>query len=330
MAIAVPVRNEVACLSRLLDALATQRDAPDFALCLFFDNCTDRSSDLVASLASRVPYRVVTGRCDAGGAPNAGRARGHAMALAAAEASDGIVLTTDADGEPTEDWVATNIDALAGADLVAGRVLRGLGPSSPAQDRVEAYYDRLHAVRRTIDPVAWEGVPTHHWTSGASLALRTTTYQALGGFTPIASGEDAALCDAAMRAGYRVRRDARVVVRTSARRDGRAVHGLAATLAAFDRADHLPVTSHPDDEAWRYRMQADARLLHGSGAYDVLSNRLGLSRAEVERVAGECRNGEAFAARIVGAPPGGMRMISLAHAELLLSALEGMQLEGAA
>ena len=330
VAVAVPVRNEVARLSRLLNALAAQRGTPGFVLCLFLDSCTDGSIDLVTSRAPFLPFRLETERCAAGLAPNAGRARGRAMALAAAAAPHGILLTTDADGEPAPEWIAANLAGLIGADLVAGRVIRGRGPSSATQDRIELYYDRLHAIRRTIDPVEWDGSPAHHWTSGASLALRATTYNALGGFAPLANGEDAALCDHAMRSGYRVRRDAGVVVRTSSRRRGRADRGMAAMLAAFDQGAGPPVVAHPEDEAWRFRMQADARRLHGSGDYDGLSSRLRLATAEVAQVAGECRNGEAFAARIVGAPPGGMRMVSLGHAELLLAALEDVQLEGAA
>ena len=252
------------------------------------------------------------------------------MALAADSAPGGLLLTTDADSAPDPNWIATNLAALATADLVAGRLVRSSGPPSGKQDRIERYYDRLHALRRMIDPVHWDGDPTHHWTSGASLALGADTYRALGGFQPVASGEDAALCDAASRAGYLVRRDARVVVRTSARRRGRIDGGLASTLAALDTAEQMPMTFHPEDEAWRFRLHAAARRLHGSSDHECLSRALGLRMAEVEQVARECRNGEAFAARIVGTPPGGMRMVGLAHAELLLPALEQAPWEGAA
>ena len=40
------------------------------------------------------------------------------------------------------------------------------------------------------------------------------------------------------------------------------------------------------------------------------------------QVAGECANGEAFAARIVGSPPGGLRSVPLAQAETILAELE--------
>lgn len=330
IAVAVPARNEVARLPRLLDAFAGQVGAPPFTLCLFLDACDDGSVELARSLAGRMPFAMRIGCCEATDAPNAGRARRAAMSLAAEAAPGGMLLTTDADGQPAPDWIAANRAALAQADVVAGRITRGVGRPSARQDRIEAYYDRLHSLRRRIDPVPWEAEATHHWTSGASLALPTAIYHAIGGFPPVANGEDAALGDAAARGGYRVRRDATVTVRTSTRRRGRAEQGFATSLATLDEAAHQPHTIHPEDEAWRFRAQAEARRLHDGGVYTALAAHLGLSLAEVTEVAGECRNGEAFAARIVGAPPGGMRCVSLDHAEAALAVLLQPPLQGAA
>ncbi len=316
-------------MPRLLLGLANQVASPAFAVCLFFDNCDDGSQALAASLSEHVPYSIRVDRCDRGRPPNAGLARARAMAAAEAAAPDGVVLTTDADSEPRADWLANNLAGLKVADLVAGQIMRN-GRPAQRQDAVEAYYHRLHAMRRRIDPVPWEAEQSHHWTSAASLSMRTATYRALGGFRPIVSGEDAALCDTAARAGRQVRRDADVVVRTSARRSGRATGGFAAALAMLDEDASDPLIAHPEDEAWRFHMQAEARSLHGTGQYSRFATRLRLSIREVERVAAECRNGEAFAARIVGAPPGGMRSMSFGHAELMLAALEQDQMKGAA
>lgn len=329
IAIAVPVRNEVARLPQLLRALAAQRSVPRFRLALFFDNCDDGSEHAVAELADTLPYTILTDCCRAGGGPNAGLARGRAMALAAAAVPRGVLLTTDADSRPAADWVAASLAALAHGEVAAGRIVRE-GRGSPVQDRLEAYYDRLHALRRTIDPVPWEAAASHHWTSGASLAIRTADYRAIGGFAPLANGEDAALGDAAARAGLRLRRDDAIVVTTSARRGGRARDGFAASLAAWDGASSAPAVAHPEDEAWRYAMHARARRLHGSDGVVTLAAPLRLAAAEVAQVAGECVNGEAFAARIVGAAPGGMRSVPLPRAEALLALLEQARLEGAA
>lgn len=328
IAIAVPVRNEAERLPRLLDALALQTQAPAFSLCLFFDNCDDGSQKLVEARRRDLPYPVLSDCCYGGGPPNAGAARGRAADLAVRAAPDGVILSTDADSEPTADWIASNLSALEHADVVAGRIFRRAG-NAPKQDRLERYLDGLQALRRLLDPVPWEDEATHHWVSAASLAMRTRTYERLGGFRNLASGEDAAFGDNAARAGLRLRRDARVTVRTSSRRTGRATGGFATALAALDRWGADPMVTHPEDEAWRFSAQASARTQHPTGKFDLLAERLRLPLDEVIKVAAECANGEAFAARVVGVPPGGLRPVTLAHAEASLQLL-GAPLVGAA
>lgn len=329
LAVAVPVRNEVARLPRLLCALADQVGGDRLTLCIFFDNCDDGSSQLVQGWAPRLPFAIVSDHGGSGGVPNAGAARRRAMALAVDRVGANVLLTTDADSEPATDWVAMNLKALDQADVVCGRIIRGERRTPDVQDRVCAYFDRLHAMRRTLDPVAWESDEPHHWTSAASLATRTDIYQQLGGFAANVSGEDAAFADEAARSGFRVRRDRHVVVKTSSRRKGRAHHGFAASLAALDDGA-TPEVVHPDDEAWRFRMQASARAAFEAQDVTALPLLLGLSMREVETVATACVNAEAFAARIVGAPPGGMRMVSLAHAEALLAGADQITMVGAA
>lgn len=330
IAIGVPVRNEVARLPRLLTALNNQTTSRPFTLCIFFDNCDDGSEQLVAQWSPHLRYRIVVRSMHAEAAANAGAARRRAMALALACASDEALLTTDADSEPARDWIDTNMAALDRCDVVAGRIVSAGSKTPDLHHRLAAYLDRLHALRRTIDPADWEAAVSHHWTSAASLACRSQVYRHLGGFHPMPNGEDADFADRAARAGYRLRRDADVTVRTSSRRKGRAQHGFAATLAALDLAVNMPEVAHPEDEAWRFRMQAEARAAFEAGHPRSVAAGLNLPIAEVDQVASECVNHEAFAARIVGAPPGGMRMVSLAHAEALLAGLDLMTMAGAA
>jgi hypothetical protein len=330
LAIGVPVRNEVDRLPRLLSALAAQSGDLQFLLCIFFDNCSDGSAQLVEAWADRLPFAIISDCCVQGRAPNAGAARARAMALAMREAPAGSLLTTDADSEPASDWMVANLHALNHADVVAGRITRWPEGSGDRQDRICRYFDRLHAIRRAIDPVPWEAEKTHHWTSGASLAISAQVYQKLGGFAAKVSGEDAAFADSASQHGFRVRRDGGVMVRTSSRRVGRALHGFAASLAALDEGVQTPDVAHPDDEAWRFHMQARSRTAFDVGDLRLLPDALGLPQSEVETVAAECANSEAFATRIVGAPPGGMRMVSLGHAEALLANADQIALVGAA
>lgn len=318
----VPVRDEARRLPALIEALGGQTEG--FTLCLLFDGCRDGSEAVAAACARPFPLRTAQlARAE----PNAGRARAAAVALGL-EAGAVVLLTTDADSRPAADWVAANLRALAQADVVAGRVTRARDVS-PVQDRLEVYLDRLFRLRRILDPVPWEAANTHHCASGASLGFRADAYRAAGGFEKVAAGEDGRMVDAAHRAGLRVRRDAAVTVETSARRHGRAQGGLADHLRALDRCGALPTVAHPADAAWRWRMQARARVAFGSDL-SALSAWLERTVHEVEAVAAACPNAEAFATHVVPDVPGGERLVTLDVAEGALAVLEDARVAAAA
>ena len=331
VAVCVPVRDEAVLLPGFLEAMCGQDAA--FTLCLLFDGCADGSAEIVAERAAGLPFPVRSATL-LRREPNAGRARRAAMALGEAvlAGAGGLLLTTDADSRPEPGWVAANGRALARADVVAGRIRRApadrAGPSA-LQDRLEEYYDRLFALRRRIDPVPWEAERTHHYASGASLGFRADAYRALGGFESLAAGEDGRIVDAAHRAGLRVRRDAEVVVETSARRVGRATGGLADHLRALDRGAGVPTMAHPADAAWRWRAQAAARAAFG-GDLRAFAALIGSALAAVTGVAHDAPNAEAFATGVVPEVPGGERLVGLDVAAAALAALEGERVQVAA
>ncbi|MBW6526369.1 glycosyltransferase [Sphingomonas sp. RHCKR7] len=322
----VPARDEAARLPRLFEGLERLTVPPGAAvhLCLLLDGCIDRSAAIAAAYARCSVHRVHVGSMPRS-VPNAGIARHAAMLLGAAVLGrdGGVLLTTDADSWPSADWLDVTLAALHQADVIAGDLVRPGAPGDDqAQDRIEHYYARLHALRRRVDPVAWEAPMTHHRVSGANMALRTETYAALGGFAPLASGEDARLVDDAARAGLRVRRDAASVVHTSARRRGRARGGLASGLRALDRAGIAGVrVAHPADQLWQYERHALARRTHAAGDLAVLTAEIGLDADHLRGVARDCPNGEAFAMRVVPVGPDGMRQVPLAVAEAALATL---------
>lgn len=338
--VCVPVRNERRGLPGLFAALGRQAVEPTvgWAVRLFLDACTDGSEAVVRELARTSRFEVVAHAGPACTAPSAGRARGAAFALGLQSAGGEVdaLLSTDADSAPAPDWIAAACAALAGADVAAGRITRRGGRRDAPQGRLEAYYDRLYVHRRRLDPVPWEQGPLHHFTGGANLAFRAEAYRALGGFAPHACGEDALIVDEASRAGLRVTRDARMRVETSSRRSGRAPGGLAAALQAQDAATVAADASvgHPADAAWQYERQAAARAafdrLGRPADAERLAARLGLAPAHVAGVAAQCLNAEAFAMRIVPAPPGGVRTVGLAEAERALAGLEAAAQDEAA
>jgi len=325
IAICVPARDEAALLPRLLMGLAAQAFGEAFVLCLLLDGCTDGSEQVVTAHRAIVPYDIIIRHVAAGTMPNAGRARAAAMALGLeAVGTNGILLSTDADSVPAPDWIATNLAALDVADVVVGLIVRSGGMPSPVQDRIEAYYDGLARLRRMLDPIPWESTRPHHYTSAASLGCSARTYAELGGFEPVAAGEDGRLVDTAHRLGLRVRRDGMIRVETSTRREGRALGGLAGHLRDMDRTGGASARmAHPDDVAWRYTRHALART--GWPMLDTTAESLAVALhrpvADILAVASAAPNAESFAMQVVPDIPGGERLVDLDTAEAALSAL---------
>lgn len=255
--ICVPARNEIASLPGLLAALCAQTVSPDiYSVCILLDGCRDGSD---AWLRAHRPALTVP--CHLGqlppAPPNAGRARRAACRLGLwREAEARYLLTTDADTRPAADWIETNLKALAHADLVAGRIERENAGALPARAAEEAYLDCLHQLRRTLDPVDHDPRPSHPGLGGASLGFRRDTYEALGGFAALPSGEDVALVRAARLQGWRVRHDRDVRVVTSGRTRGRAPGGLADELARHQNGAGIADVPDPDQAAQYYRFQA--------------------------------------------------------------------------
>lgn len=322
VAICVPARNEGDTLSQLFAALERlDRCGLVPMMCLHLDSCDDHSVSVARDYAAWASLPVLIDRAHQT-EPNAGRARHRAMLLGErALDGAGVLLTTDADSIPDADWLQAMVAALSHADVVAGRVIRTVTRPNPMQDRLERYYDALHAQRRVLDPVAWEAAATHHQTSGANLGISVSHYRMLGGFRPLAAGEDARLVDDAARTGLRVRRDATSVVSTSDRRNGRVLHGFADALRVLDDTGEAAEVAHPEDVAWQYRGHALARRAYDDGEMTVLAAAIGLTIDHLVGTMRDSPNAEAFAMRIVPVPPGGMRQVSLQVAEAALAEL---------
>jgi hypothetical protein len=316
-------------LPRLLVGLAELAIMPeDLRVCIYLDGCTDGSADLLSQAVSTLPFQLMVEIGPKQRPANAGAARRRAMELGlrALGGAEGLLFTTDADTVPHPDWVSAGREALAVADVVAGEILRADAAADPEQTRVERYYDRLYRLRRSIDPVVWEAPDTHHFSGGANLAMRASAYRAIGGFRPLPCGEDATLLDDAARAGFRVRRDAKLRVETSSRRSGRVTGGLAGSLRAIDAGRQIRV-SDPRAGAWQWREQAMARrsfaMIDQMSVRVAVGERLGLSADHVLGVARDCPNAEAFAMRIVPAAPVFHDAVTLGEAEDLLAMLDG-------
>jgi hypothetical protein len=265
--VAIPVKNEEERIGLCLEALALQEnvDFGDVAVVLLLNNCTDGTAEQVREIAPLLPFRVELHSVELEGSyANAGWARKLAMdAAARLAASDGLILTTDADTLAHDDWVAANLREIAnGHDAVAGYVmadpmeLMQLPPAILERGSLEWEYQQLAAeLDARVDPEAHDPWPRHNQNCGASAAVTAAAYRAIGGLPPRPVGEDRALFEALRRIDGKIRHSLEVQVVTSARTDGRASGGLADEIRL--RTD----PNHPCDDALEVAMSTFRRAL---------------------------------------------------------------------
>ena len=247
--VAIPARNEAERIPALLQALARQswvRNGHRLSVIVVLNNCTDASA-AVLHKAARTCAALDVVALDVAFRPadaHVGSARRLALETAWARSGHSpatVLITTDADAQPTEHWIDANLAAIeAGADLVGGRIVGDpdeearLGPEFLALAAKHARYaalaDRLAA---QVDPQPHDPLPRHSDHTGASLAVRGCVYAAVGGMPAIAFREDLAFVSRVRAAGYRLRHAPDVCVQVSARLAGRAPGGMADCLRSW-------------------------------------------------------------------------------------------------
>lgn len=255
--IAIPARNEEMFLPRLIEALARQTvhkepSARPLDVVLVINNTMDKSRDAVAAAAERVPeLRVIVE--EVWYLPehaHVGSARRRAADIAASLQPAGAILTTDADAVPADDWIEANLKALeAGADLVGGQIFGDpeeearLGAGFLRRAGLHARYTaRCDELAALLDPIAHDPWPRHQDHTGASLAVRSTVYEAVGGLDALPFREDLAFVSKVRAAGFRLTHPLDVKVTVSARTAGRAPGGMADCVATWVRED---AAGHP-------------------------------------------------------------------------------------
>ena len=230
VAVVVPAANEEQHIGACLNSINVARQhlhrnivGVQAHIVVVLDRCHDATAAIAAAANGRVQSVAICAR-------NVGSARraGAKVALTGAgPASELWLASTDADCEvpPTWlTWMAT--EARLGAHLVLGTALPGpdLGP------QLRAEWLSRHHLR--------DGHPHIH---GANFGIRGDAYVGLGGWRPLATGEDVDLARRAQMTGHlRITRTASIPVVTSARPDGRAPRGFSSYLRALATSSSPP------------------------------------------------------------------------------------------
>jgi hypothetical protein len=250
--VCVPARNEAERLPCLIQALQEQTwlraHKRVLRTVLVLNNCDDNSCAVVQRVArrsSRVSLQVIEAEFSPEKA-HVGSARRLAMERAFALApNNSVLLSTDADAIPRQDWVEANLCAVAsGADVVGGHIVgnkqeeASLGPGFVRRAARHLYYAKLlDRLTSLVDPLPHDPWPRHSDHTGASLAVRSEVYAAVGGMPALPFREDVAFVERVCRAGYRLRHPLDVQVTVSARLDGRATGGMSDCLKSWLAAE---------------------------------------------------------------------------------------------
>ncbi|BBY66397.1 glycosyl transferase [Mycolicibacterium helvum] len=216
--IVIPAHNEAralpGCLAAIL-AAAARVDIP-VAVVVVLDTCDDGSSALTDRFGPTVHFLEID-------AQNVGKARAAGFSFARDQLGDGHTdsgawyATTDADSCVDRNWLTRQLTARA--DMVLGVVRisnwRQI-PAAAARRYLRAYHAKIHPDRGR-----------HEHIHGANMGFAADAYWRVGGFPERATGEDVDLVRRFELAGYRIHRDTRLSVVTSARQIGRAPAGFA-------------------------------------------------------------------------------------------------------
>ena len=246
--VTIPAKDEAEHIGACLRALAMQRGAQADAVVLVVNNTRDQSAIVARSLASALPFVLHVIEHDFPAAVAcAGHARRMAMDYAAALAGwDGVLLTTDADGQVAPDWLARNLAYLGGGvEVIAGCAMLTpadalLIPTRLHEDdaRECAYAAALDEIAALLDPEPWDPLPRHTEHSGASICVTLDCYRRAGGMPSAPLAEDRAFFAALRRVDARIRHAPEVRVSVSGRIHGRAPGGMADTIRRrLTRAD---------------------------------------------------------------------------------------------
>jgi glycosyltransferase involved in cell wall biosynthesis len=242
--VAIPAKNETELLPRCLKAIAGQTGVvmSDVTVVASCNNCTDDTAGRARTLAAVMPFTLhVEEIVLPANIAHAGGARRHAMDAAAARCKpDGVILTTDADGVPDPNWIASFHEAFqTGVAAVAGRVSTDWEELQrfPADvldigAREWDYQGQSAALEALCDPQPHDPWPRHNQTCGANAAIAKPWYEKIGGLPVLRTGEDGAMFSEVWGLDGRVRHDMRPHVTVSARLVGRAQGGMADALSS--------------------------------------------------------------------------------------------------
>ena len=194
----------------------------------------------------RSPHGGTGGRADALMGVGEARARGCEEALRLRPRTL-MLITSDADCRVGSGSIAALRHALNKAHAAAGRVVPDPDEFAALPDQVRVHGDLedlrdalLAEISARIRPSWHDPSPRHGQAPGALLAFRPAAYLAVGGFASMRCSEDRDIVRRLCQAGFTVAHPWDAVIVASCRIQGRAVGGMADTIARRASSDLGP------------------------------------------------------------------------------------------
>ncbi len=246
--VSIPACDEEALIPAVIAALAKAAMAVDLdcSLIIVVNNSADRTyeaaSTALENWADRIHGAVVELTLDPSIA-NVGHARRFGLELAASIVQAQFLLSTDADTEVSENWIAEACSALRVVDMVCGLTdvdpveLALLPPSvMAAGDAESAMENAVNRLWRAVMKCNRRGLPNKG--AGANMAMTASSYRNCGGLPPLSSNEDRALHELYERQGRLIAHSQAMCTRTSLRLESRTLNGMGACLVERAHAEN--------------------------------------------------------------------------------------------
>jgi glycosyltransferase involved in cell wall biosynthesis len=221
VAVVIPAHNEQTNLPVCLRAMltATLRAPVPVTVVVVLDASNDGSAELAGEYRPDVHFVRIESR-------NVGAARAAGFDYARSICDDDVkswYATTDADSAVDPDWLVRQMQS--GAEMVLGLV------------RVAQWDERQREVAERFLETYDTRIGDHHdHIHGANMGFSSRAYWRVGGFRALPSGEDVDLVARFEHGGYRIQRDTKRSVVTSARIQARAPEGFAAHLSEISKS----------------------------------------------------------------------------------------------
>ena len=185
ISVLIPLRNEAANLTLLFDKLNQQRvDRHLFEVIFINDHSTDESETIYQEQQENLRFQhtwLVLPKDEHG--------KKAALALGIKQARHPIILTTDADAFPTEEWIENYSTVFADEKIQFAFGLVVVQPAESIFSKMQ--HMEFASLMGTAAASLAYGVPT--MCNGANMAFRKSAYEAVGGYQShqhLASGDD--------------------------------------------------------------------------------------------------------------------------------------------